>query len=115
MLLHDGGVLPDNIHFMAKRRLASTKEKQQNDDALGDKYVFQINEHIHPGYSERVEPDEECSKRSWYLPHHSVCNLNKLNKVHIDFDCVAKNSGICFNDALIQDPDLVNSIIAVLA
>ena len=110
----DGVVLPDNSRFMAERRLASTKKRLQNDDALREKYISQMNEYIHRGYSERVGPDEECNERFWYLPHHPVCSPNKPDKVRIVFDCAAKHRGICLNDALMQGPDLVNSIISVL-
>ena len=63
---------------MAERRLASTERRLQNNDALREKYVSQINQYIHRGYSERVGPDEKCSKKFWYLPHHPVCSLNSI-------------------------------------
>ena len=53
-------------------------------------------------------------RKSVYLPHHPVLNPRKPGKVRIVFDCAAKHRGICLNDALMQGPDLVNSILSVL-
>lgn len=50
----------------------------------------------------------------WYLPHHPVYNPHKPDKVRVVFDCAANHHGISLNGALLQGPDLVNSLVGVL-
>ena len=50
----------------------------------------------------------------WYLPHHSVLNPQKPFKLRMVLDCAAKSKGVFLNNALMQDPDLPNSLIGVL-
>ena len=106
--------LPANSQVMAERRLVSTKRRLQKDEALKEKYVSQMQEYIQRGYAEEVSNDQQCNEKAWYLPHHPVLNPRKPGKVRIVFDCAAKHRGICLNDALMQGPDLVNSILSVL-
>lgn len=50
----------------------------------------------------------------WYLPHHSVQNVNKPDKVRIVFDCSAKFNGTSLNENVFQGPDLMNKLVGVL-
>lgn len=50
--------------------------------------------------------------RVWYLPHFPV--QNKPGKVRIVFDAAARANGVCFNDALLQGPDLLQTLVSVL-
>ncbi|KFD61198.1 hypothetical protein M514_26631 [Trichuris suis] len=52
--------------------------------------------------------------RVWYLPHHGVCDPNKLNKLRIVFDASAKFGGTSLNGHLTKGPDLTNSLVGIL-
>ena len=47
------------------------------------------------------------------FPHHPVIHPYKPSKVRVVFDCAAKCKGVCLNDALMQGPNLTNSLIGV--
>ena len=51
---------------------------------------------------------------TWYLPHHSVTNPNKPEKIRVVFDCAARRSGVSLNSQLLQGPDLTNNLVGVL-
>ena len=52
--------------------------------------------------------------KAWNLPHHPVYHPRKPNKVRIVFDSAAQHKNISLNNALLQNPDLVNSLVGVL-
>ena len=49
----------------------------------------------------------------WFLPHYPVIQINKPNKLPIVFDCAAKHSGVSLNQALMQGPELLNSLVEI--
>ena len=50
----------------------------------------------------------------WYLPHHSVLDPNKPDKIRVMFDCMANHQGTSLNNQLLQGPDLTNNLIGIL-
>ena len=111
---HDHQILPDN-KMMAKKRLTGLQKKLSRDPELCKRYVAQINTLLDNDYAEEV-PDEEINttRRKWFLPHHAVINPRKPEKLRIVFDCAAQHQGMSINQALMQGPDLVNSLVGVL-
>ena len=71
---------------------------------------------IAKGYVEKV-PELELTSRDgkrWYLPHHGVYHPQKPHKVRVVFDGAASYKGTSLNDALLQGPDLTNTLVEVL-
>ena len=67
------------------------------------------------GYAKRVPADDLSTDAvTWYLPHHPVFNPKKHSKKWVVFDCAAKFKVMSLNDAFMQGPDLVNSLVGVL-
>ncbi|XP_078495844.1 uncharacterized protein LOC144751858 [Ciona intestinalis] len=107
--------LPSGSRQMAERRLSSLKNRLYRDEALKEKYVNQIQDYIDKNFAEVISnPEVESGKHLWYLPHHPVFHPRKPDKVRIVFDCAAQYKGVSLNDAILQGPDLVNSIVGVL-
>ena len=79
-------------------------------------YVNTIDEYLSKGHASKVNlsTDKRDDVFVWYLPHHPVIHPYKPSKVRAVFDCAAKCKGMCLNDALMQGPNLTNSLIGVL-
>ena len=83
-------------------------------------YTAFVNNIFVKGYAEHI-PDELQVKpgKIWYLhvPHHGIYQPRKLNKIRVVFDASAKYmyNNISLNDALLQGPDLTNSLVGVLS
>ena len=100
---------------MVNRRLYSLKKRLERDEVLKNKYVAKMREYIDNNHTEIVTDQEKLIEgKVWYLPHHPVYHPRKSDKVRIVFDCAARHKGILLNDALLQGPDLVNSLVGVL-
>ena len=75
--------------------------------------------HSHPkrkgkrGYAEKATSTPDIGN-VWYLPHHSVNNANKPDKVRVVFDCSAKCNGTSLNENVFQGTDMTNKLICVL-
>ena len=54
------------------------------------------------------------SKGVWYLPQHSVINVNKPEKLRVVFDCTAKYGRISLNSQFLQGSNLINSLVGVV-
>jgi hypothetical protein len=70
--------LPNNI-AVAKQRLQSLKTRLSHNPELHRKYATYMKELIDKKYAEIADKEPECG-RVWYLPHHSVQNVNKPDK-----------------------------------
>lgn len=103
---------------MAEMRLNSLAKKFKRDPDYRDMYALQVNNYIVKGYARELTEEELLNPSEprliWYLPHHGVINVNKPGKVRVVFDCAARCSGTCLNDELLQGPDLVTGLLAVL-
>ena len=75
-----------------------------------------MKEYIKKGYSRKLCDKEAntISPRTNYIPHNSVTNINKPNKLRIVFDTAAKFSNTSLNQHLLNGPDLLNSLIGIL-
>ena len=67
-------------------------------------------------YAELVHDNyQTTSKMVWYIPHHSVINPHKPDKLRVVFDCSAEYKGISLNKFLMQGPHLMNDLVAILS
>lgn len=111
----DSVSLPNN-RKLAEVRLSHLKKKLKSNHDHKEMYCKQMTDYLQKGYAvpcDDVGSTEE-SKKTYYLPHHGVVNVNKPGKVRVVFDCAAKYQGMSLNDNLLQGPDLVNSLVGVL-
>ena len=78
-------------------------------------YTETMKEYIKKGYVRKLSDKEAntISPRTNYIPHHSVTNISKPNKVRIVFDAAAKFSNRSFNQHLLKGPDLLNSLTGI--
>ncbi|CAL8111098.1 unnamed protein product [Orchesella dallaii] len=112
----DDITLPPSKHA-AMRRLKLLEKQMDEDPEFSDLYCAKIDEYIEKGFCQKLSPSdlENETGREWYLPHFGTRNPNKPAKLRLVFDCAAKCNGTSLNDALIQGPDLMCSLISVLA
>ena len=75
-----------------------------------------IKEYIKKGYARKLSDKEAntISPRTNYIPHHSVTNINKPNKLRILFYAAAKFSNTSLNQHLLKGPDFLNSPMSIL-
>ena len=90
------------------------KRRLEKDAELQAAYTAVMQDYIKRGFAERVEEKNAKPGHFWFLPHHPVIHSNKPNKLRIVFDCAAKYLGVSLNEALMQGPDLLNSLVGVL-
>jgi len=102
-----------NYKIMAERRLKGLQKKLERDTELRVKYFEQMELMIEKGFVESAS-ETDCGQRIWYIPHHSVINPRKPDKTRMVFDCAAEFKGTSLNQVLMQGPDLVNNLAAVL-
>ena len=83
---------------------------------LQDDYKAFIDNLIKKGYARKV-PQEQLNRsdgKVWYIPHHGVYHPRKPNKIRVVFKCSARYRNTSLNEQLLQEPDLTNSLVAVL-
>ena len=108
-------ILPDS-NSMAVRRLQSMKKRLLKDPDLHRRCTDQMESNIQMGHAEIV-PTQELSSgiKQWYIPHQSVVNPKRSEKIRIVYDCAAASTnGKSLNDFLMKGPDLMNSLVRVL-
>ena len=108
-------VLPNN-KTMALKRLKHLKKKLNKDPQLKARYTTEMQLMVDKGFAERVPENEDLKSnpKRWFIPHHAVFNPKKPDKLRVVFDCAAEYQGTSLNKMLMQGPDLVNSLVAVL-
>ena len=109
----EGATLPHN-RSMAEHRLRLLHKKFRSDTAYAEKYTSQLEDYISKGYASTANDAHTTEGKVWYIPHHGVTNPKKPGKLRVVFDAAARFRGISLNDALMQGPDLVNSLVGVL-
>lgn len=110
----------ENIEFpesktVALRRLHFIEKKMDSDPALSKEYCDKIENYLTKGYARKLPREEMAlSKRTWYLPHFAVYNVNKPGKLRLVMDAKAKSHGVSLNDLLLKGPDFVPSLVSIL-
>ena len=106
--------IPNN-KVVAEKRLSYLKRKLQSNSDLHIKYTGAIQDYLDSGYAISLPPDAPDPPTGvWYIPHHGVLNPNKP-KLRVVFDCAASFQGKSLNDHLYQGPDLMSSLVGILA
>jgi hypothetical protein len=101
---------------MANKRFQTLSKRFEKDNDFQSKYCKVMNGYIEKGFA-RILTSEEAkvvTDKTWYLPHHSVINPKKPNKVRVVFDAAASLQGLSLNSQLVTGPDLLNSLFGVL-
>lgn len=63
----------------------------------------------------KIDKDSETEETMiWYLPHIEVTNKNKPSLIRFVFDAATKSKVKCFNDFLIKELDLHNSLLSIM-
>lgn len=97
----ENAVLPES-RSNALKRLHCLEKKLDKNKEFSVRYCQKINEYVLKKYAE------------WYLPHFGVFNVNKPDKLRLVFDAASKSKNVCLNEFLLQGPDLVPPLIAVI-
>ncbi|XP_070546108.1 uncharacterized protein [Ptychodera flava] len=64
-------------------------------------------------HASSVPENEIDADNAWYLPHFGVYHPKK-QQIRVVFDSSAKYNGVSLNDALLQGPDQMNSLLGIL-
>jgi hypothetical protein len=106
--------LADNYQLCLRRLQGLTKRLKQ-DPAILQEYDATIQNQIHQGIVECIEPTVEDPKCVHYLPHHAVVRQDKqTTKVSIVYDASARTTGPSLNDCLHVGPKLHTKIFDIL-
>lgn len=105
-------ILPESKN-MALKRLHCLERKLDKNPEMAAQYCDKIDEYLQKGYASKIE-NPVSSLKEWYIPHFGVENINKPNKIRLVFDAASTSNGKCLNDFLMQGPDLVPPLVAVL-
>ena len=80
--------LPDNWP-LAEKRLRYLDKRLLKDETRRQKYTAEINSLVTKGYAEKVEEETAALGMTWYIPHHSVYNVNSwVNVILFIFACI---------------------------
>lgn len=99
---------------MAMRRLRGIERKMDKSPEFKNAYTGQVLKLFEKGYAAKSDEDHPRKERLWYLPHFAVTNPNKPGKIRMVFDAAARANGTCLNDALLDGPDLLQSLHSIL-
>lgn len=108
----ENAILPES-RSNALKRLYCLEKKLDKNKEFSIRYCQKINEYVQKNYARKVESPQP-SLKEWYLPHFGVFNIHKPEKLRLVFDAASKSKNVCLNDFLLQGPDLVPPLIAVI-
>ena len=114
--IRDRDVKMPNNKPQAEMYAARLRTRLSKNNELNQKYANFMTKLETSGYAEMVPPEEvhRDDGKVWYLPHHSVQNPKKPDKVRVVFNCPVKYKGTSLNDQLLQGPDMTNRLVGVL-
>ena len=98
-------------------QLKFLERRPHKDDMLQKCYQETIDTDVKAGYVRRVEQVElnkTRDKLQWYLPHHTVINPHKPEKVRKLCNALAKYQGVALNDKFLSGPDLLQIMIGII-
>lgn len=113
MLWKDENVVLPESRSNALKRLYCLEKKLDKNKEFAIRYCQKISEYIQKDYCRKVESPQP-SLKEWYLPHFGVFNIHKPEKLRLVFDAASQSKNVCLNDFLLQGPDLVPPLIAVI-
>ena len=103
--------LPNN-YSMAKVQWHALQQRLERDTNLRDRYEETIKKDLDKNYITTADPS--CRHSVWYLPHHSVINKQKPDKIRRVTNAASKYKGISLNDALLTGPELLYNLHGLL-
>ena len=89
-----------------------------SNQSLKARYSETINSDLKKGYVSILSKDELSATENgpvWYVPHHPVLNPHKPDKVRRVCNAASKFRGYSLNDVLLAGPDLLASLMGILA
>ena len=99
-------------YSLAEQLLRRLCNRVIRDPETHKKYKKKIAQLIADGHAVENSDDCDCaSKPDYFVPHYCTRPPAKFQVV---FDCAAHHAGTLLNDQLLQGPDLVHSLLAVL-
>ena len=107
-----------NNFASALGQLRGLKRRLDSDQSLKQRYSDTIASDLKKGYVSILSSDElaETSNQPvWYVPHHPVLNPHKPDKVRRVCSAASKFRGHSLNDMLLAGPDLLASLMGILA
>lgn len=101
---------------MALRRFYSLERRLMRNKSLHESYCDVMRDYLESGHMEPVGTSSGNTDKIFYIPHHSVLNLNSsTTKLRVVFDASAKTvDGISLNDTLLVGPKLQKDIVTLL-
>ncbi|XP_067931116.1 uncharacterized protein [Watersipora subatra] len=100
--------LPNN-KVQAQKRSDQLIRKLKADKSYKAEYFKFMQALITAGHAEEVT-NTSLTDKCWYIPHFGI-RYPKKKKLRVVFDASAKYNGIAPNDALLQGPDYINSLV----
>ncbi|XP_055527971.1 uncharacterized protein LOC129720514 [Wyeomyia smithii] len=113
----DNPEFPDS-YPMALRQLKQLEKKFEKNPELHENVCRQIDEYLVKGYAHLATPEElDASEpgKVWYLPLNVVFNPKKPGKIRLMWDAAAMVRGVSLNSQLLKGPDMLVSLLSVLA
>ena len=110
----DNPKLPMN-RKLVENRLISLEERLERNPVI-KKGIKKQSTSIYRKVTQKITQNKirNSSGITNFKSHHCVLNTKKANKVRVVFDAGAKFKGISLNYNLLKNPDLLNSLIAIL-
>lgn len=100
---------------VALKRLRFVEQKMDKDPNFAKAYMDKIGEYVSKNYAEKLDSNDLCEPpNTFYLPHFGVYNVNKPGKFRWVMDAKAKAGNFSLNDLLLQGPDFVPPLLAVI-
>ncbi|XP_038056046.1 uncharacterized protein LOC119728039 [Patiria miniata] len=106
--------LPNN-RPQAQSRLDNLLENLRRKPKMMSDYIAFFDKILTRNHASRVPANELCPLPGtvWYLPHFAVHHPKKP-EIRVVFDASAEFKGISLNKALLQGPDMMNSLLGIL-
>ncbi|XP_075263346.1 uncharacterized protein LOC142354894, partial [Convolutriloba macropyga] len=107
-----------NNFSSALGQLRGLQRRLQTDELLKVKYTETINSDLSKGYISILSSSDlaaTINQQVWYVPHHPVLNPHKPDKVRRVCNAASKFRGTSLNDMLLAGPDLLASLMGILA
>ena len=107
-----------NNFSSALGQLRGLQRRLQTDELLKVKYTETINSDLSKGYISILSSSDlaaTTNQQVWYVPHHPVLNPHKPDKVRRVCNAASKFRGESLNDMLLAGPDLLASLMGILA
>ena len=105
-----------NKYYSAYTQLCSVEHRLQKDSNLRQRYesTVQVDSDNLVRKLEAQELEATKIDPQWYVPHHSVINPNKPEKVRRVCNAASKCKGVALNDKLMSGPDLLQNLVGIL-